>query len=72
MHRSATRSRLTLVLAIFAVAWLGVAGYKFLNSNITEPVISTNVHIPVANPPLEPDRPDLLEEPRIEDVEIQE
>ena len=66
MHHPAPRSRLSIALALVALAWIGVEGYKYFADRNAEPGISTNVHIPVANPPLEPDRPDLIEEPRIE------
>jgi len=72
MHPSAVRSRLTLALVLIAFSWFGVEGYKYFGDASEKQGISAEVHIPVANPPLEADRPDLIEEPRITDTEIEE
>jgi hypothetical protein len=67
MHPSAARSRLTLALVLIALSWIGVEGYKYFGDANEKHGISGEVHIPIANPPLEPDRPDLIEEPKIKE-----
>ena len=59
-----------LVLVLVAVAALGVAAFKYFDHLAQDPAqepVPPDYRLPVANPPVEPDRPDLLEEPRIDE-----
>ena len=60
-------NRFTLALVLVALAALGFEVYKYFDVRDREQQASTGFRMPVANPPLEPDRPDLIEEPKIED-----
>lgn len=51
----------TIVLALVV---LGVASYRAMKSPTEMSVPENELRMPVANPPLEPDRPDLIGEPR--------
>ena len=63
---SATR-RFTVAVVLLAVAALGFEIYKYLDDCPPEQQLSSDVRMPVANPPVEPSRPDLFEEPRIDE-----
>ena len=63
--RRALANRFTLALVLVALAALGFEIYKYFDLRDHEPPLPADYRIPVANPPLEPDRPDLKEEPRI-------
>ena len=63
-----------LVLVLVALAGLGVAAIKYFDHLDQDPAqdpaqepVPPDYRLPVANPPVEPDRPDLLEEPRIDE-----
>ena len=60
----AARKRLVIVLLTLIITALGIETYLFLVSPTTVPP-STELRIPITNPQLEPDRPDLIGEPRI-------
>lgn len=72
MTQFAARSSLTLLLGLIALVWIGVESYNYFNDRNAEQDISAGANIPVVDPPLEPDRPDLIEEPRINDAETEE
>lgn len=55
-----------LVLILVALAALGFAASNFFGHQGQETAVP-DYRLPVANPPVEPDRPDLLEEPRIDE-----
>jgi hypothetical protein len=54
-------------LALVALAVLGFVVFKFVDGRGNESQLHADFRAPVANPPVEPDRPDLLEEPRIDE-----
>ena len=62
---SVTR-RTKRLLVLIALAALGYAGFWYLEIGDQDVPMQADYRAPVANPPIEPDRPDLLEEPRIE------
>jgi hypothetical protein len=62
-----TTKRFRLVLALVAVAALGFVVFVYIDYRGDESRLHTDDRMPVANPPVEPNRPDLLEEPRIEE-----
>ena len=58
------------MILIAAVVALAAAGFAVVNAvneggDLRQP--NEDLRAPVANPPVEPDRPDLYEEPRIDD-----
>ena len=58
-----------MVKALFRFAvpmLLGLWLYEHFVDRDAEPAIPTERRVPATNPPIEPDRPDLWEEPRIE------
>ena len=63
---SATR-RITLLGVLVALAALGFGLFEYASDRGNEGQLHADYRTPVANPPVEPDRPDLLEEPRIDD-----
>jgi len=63
---AAATNRFTLALVIVALAALGFEVYKYFDSPDREQQLlsndrMSNHRMPIANPPLEPDRPDLIE-----------
>ena len=60
-------ARLTLVLLAVALAVLGWVVVGHLDERDEEPQLQAEYRVPNANPPVDPNRPDLLEEPRIDE-----
>lgn len=60
-------NRFTIALVVVALAALGFEIFKYFDVRSAEQAVTADYRLPVANPPLEPDRPDLIEEPRIEE-----
>ena len=61
-------NRFTLALVLVALAALGFEIYKYFDIRDRDEV-SSDFRMPVANPILEEDRPDLIGEPRIDENE---
>lgn len=62
------RRKLKWTMIVFALVVLGVAGYRAAKSPTEMGVPANELRMPVANPPLEPDRPDLIGEPRFDEL----
>jgi hypothetical protein len=62
-----TTNRFKLALALVAFAALGFVVFEYVGDRDHERRLHTDDRMPVANPPVDPNRPDLLEEPRIEE-----
>jgi len=62
-----TTNRSKLVLALAAIAALGFVVFEYVDDQDHERRLHTDDRIPVANPPVDPNRPDLFEEPRIDE-----
>jgi hypothetical protein len=62
-----TTNRFKLVLALAAFAALGFVVFEFVDDQGHESRMHADDRMPVANPPVDPNRPDLFEEPRIEE-----
>lgn len=60
-------NRFTLALVLVALAALGFELYKYFDVRPTDQTVRSDYRMPVANPPLEPERPDLIEEPKIDE-----
>ena len=60
-------NRFTLALALIALAALAFEVYKYFDARKRELLLPSQLQMPVANPPVDPNRPDLFEEPRIEE-----
>ena len=63
---STTDKRLTLAFIVAALAAAGLFLFDFEGREQLH-VENEDLRMPVSNPPVEPDRPDLLEEPRIDE-----
>lgn len=67
---SAMQTRLPLIvrtlLRFGLPLLLGLWIYHYFANPEQKPAAPTELRLPATNPPIEPDRPDLLEEPRIE------
>ena len=59
------RLRSLILLAGAAVISYGI--YSHFKVRTTAPQSATDIRMPIANAPLEPDRPDLIGEPRIDE-----
>ena len=64
-------NRFTLALVLVALAALGFEIYKYFDDQDRNEVTS-DYRMPVANPILEEDRPDLIGEPQFEEPKIDE
>lgn len=62
---AAARFRLAVVLAIILLA--GFVVFRAVVGPSEEHQAEEDLRVPVANPPAEPDRPDLLQEPKIDE-----
>ena len=58
---------LVLVLALVAFAVLGFVIFEYGDDRDAERRLHVDDRMPVADPPLDPNRPDLFEEPRIDE-----
>jgi hypothetical protein len=63
--RRSNRRKATLVVAVLAA--LGYGAYTRLETRESSANPEDILHMPVANPPNDPDRPDLIGEPRIDE-----
>jgi hypothetical protein len=57
--------RFKVMLIVIALLALSIALYRLNNSRSVPVETTQDLRMPVTNPPLEPDRPDLIGEPRI-------
>ena len=62
-----TTNRFKLVLALVAFAALGIVVLEYVDDRRHQRRLHADDRIPVANPPVDPNRPDLFEEPRIDE-----
>ena len=60
-------NRFTLALLLVALLALAFEVFRYFDMREREQTALSSYQLPVANPLLEPDRPDLLAEPRIEE-----
>ena len=65
---SKATNRFTLALVLVACAALAFEIYKYFDAQ-NRAVVTSDFRMPVANPILEEDRPDLIGEPRIDENE---
>lgn len=56
------------LIVLVALAVLVVMLFDYVEVQDDRRQLQAGYRAPVANPPVEPDRPDLIEEPRIEDL----
>ena len=63
---SATK-RFNLLLALVGLIALGFVVFDYDGDSNREEEMQADYRAPVANPPVEPDRPDLFEEPIIDE-----
>ena len=59
--------RTKMLLLLVALVVIGFGIYEHFNRSERQENTNENLRIPVTNPLLEPDRPDLIGEPRIDD-----
>jgi len=62
-----TTNRFKLVLALVAFAVLGFGVFENADDRGLERRLHVDARMPVADPPVDPNRPDLFEEPRIDE-----
>ena len=60
-------NRFTLATVLLVLAALAFEAYRFFDARDRATAAATDFRMPVANPPVEPTRPDLFEEPRIDE-----
>ena len=59
--------RIMRLIVLFALAVVAFMLIEYVNDRSDERQLQAGYRVPEANPPLEPDRPDLFEEPRIDE-----
>jgi hypothetical protein len=52
---------------LIALAALGFVAFDHIDDRDDEPQLDAGYRLPAVNPPVEPDRPDLFEEPTIDE-----
>ncbi len=62
-----TTNRFKLVLALVAFAVLGFVVFEYVDDRGHESRLHVDDRMPDAGPPVDPNRPDLFEEPRIDE-----
>ena len=62
-----TTNRFKLVLALVAFAVLGFVVFEHVDDRGHERRLHVDDRMPIADPPVDPNRPDLFEEPRIDE-----
>jgi hypothetical protein len=60
-------NRSVRLLALIALAALGFVVFDYIEDRGDEGQLDADYRAPAANPPVEPDRPDLFEEPMIDE-----
>lgn len=60
-------NRFTLVLVSIALGALSLLALEDVGDRVAERVPHAGTRLPVANPPADPNRPDLFEEPAIDE-----
>jgi len=64
VRRHFSRQKTAIVMLVLTA--LGVGIYGYLETSEPLAVSENDLRMPIANPPLEPERPDLIGEPRID------
>ena len=62
-----TSKRFKLILALVALVTLVFVRVEYVNNQSYERQLHTNYRVPVNSPPVDPNRPDLFEEPTIDE-----
>lgn len=60
-------SRQTAAIVMLVLTAIGFGIYSYLETSEPHAVLENTPRIPIANPILEPDRPDLIGEPRLDE-----
>ena len=60
--------RFITILLLVAMAALGFVILEYVDDRGHEQQLPADFRAPVANPPIDPNRPDLIEEPRIDET----